>query len=105
MLYEILCLVIAALGAYGINTAHSRLFRRLWGDSELSFARGLRVCPGFSYEELEDALFLMQAELENGEEPVLLVDCPLRSEVLSELRALGVELYLSYEEYYNEKGK
>ena len=104
MLYEIVCLFIAAFGAYGLYTALCRLMRG-FGETEATAVRGIRVRPGFSYEELEDALFLMQGELSEEEDPVLLVDVPLRREALAELRALGVELYLSYEEYYNEKGK
>ena len=104
MLYEIVCLFIAAFGAYGLYTALCHLMRRL-GEHETSAARGLYVRPGFSCEELEEELFLLREELPDGEEPVLLVDFPLRREALAELRALGVELYLSYEEYYHEKGK
>ena len=105
MLYEIVCLVIAAFGAYGLYTALCRLAHSVGDGRGISSARGLRIRPGFSYEEIDEALFLMQDELEDGEEPVLLIDFPLRPEVLSELRTLGIELYLSCEEYYYEKGK
>lgn len=104
MLYEIVCLLIAAFGAYGFYTALCRLARKA-SDPSVPSARALRIRPGFSYEEIEEAIDGMQGELPDREEPVLLIDFPLRSEVLAELRTLGVELYLSYEEYYYEKGK
>ena len=105
MLYEFLCIIIAAFGAYGVHCLLVRFLR--CGDQEamLPIARGVRVAPGFSLEELEDALFLLREESGTGEAPVLLIDYPLRDEVLRELRDLGAALYLSYEEYYCEKGK
>ncbi len=104
MLYEIVCLLIAAFGAYGLYVVLCRLLRK-FSDPSLLPVSALRVRPGFSYEELLEAIDLLQRDLPDGEEPVLLVDLPLRREALAELRMLGVELYLSYEEYYYEKGK
>ena len=53
---------------------------------------------------MEQALLLLRMGCREGEEPVLLVDHPLRREVLVGLKESGARLYLSYEEYCCEKG-
>ena len=104
MFYEIVCLLIAALGAYGLYVLLSRSLDR--GDSArpLPTSLGIHVSPGFSEEEIEGALLLLRSG-DPAEEPVLLIDCPLREEALSALRDMGAEIYLSYEEYRIEKRK
>lgn len=105
MLYELLCLLIAALGAYGLYTLLVRfLSLDSFGARGTAFplSLGIHVNLGFSYEELEEALLLLGSGAE-GEAPVLLVECPLRREALEELKSTGAEVYLSYEEYYHEK--
>lgn len=102
MLYEIVCLVIAALGAYGL---YDLLSRCLFGGrcvSPLSTSLGIHIPLGFSEEEVEEALLLLR---DGKEDPVLLIDCPLREEAIGVLKDMGAELYLSYEEYHIEKRK
>lgn len=103
MLYDIVCLVIAALGAYGLYA----LLSRLLGDSSadtLPTSIGVHVFPGVAEEEVENALLFLR-DGNRGEDPVLLIDCPLREEVLGALKDMGADLYLSYEEYRIEKRK
>lgn len=106
MLYELLCLVIAAFAVYGLFTFLRRhLLRRPW--EGLPFSDGVHVRLGYSDGELEEALDYLRREqaLRGSEAPVILVDCPLRPEVLWELDAMGADLYVSYEEYYRETRK
>ena len=104
MLYEIVCLAIAALGAYGLYVL---LVHRLFGGSSvspLSTSLGIHIPVGFSEEEVETALLLLRGGAPS-EDPVLLIDCPLREETIRALKDMGAELYLSYEEYRIEKRK
>ncbi|MBQ2719067.1 MAG: hypothetical protein IJF73_03260 [Clostridia bacterium] len=104
MLYELLWLLTAVLAVYGLYALFSRHFsEELPG--ELPLSEGIHVRLGFSEEELEEALERLRREPRGSEPPVLLVDCPLRPEVLWELDAMGAELYVSYEEYYRETRK
>ncbi len=103
-MYEIICLLIAALGAYGLYTLILRLFSSSSEGSTLDISSGIHLRPGYSDEEVEQALLQLRLGCGEGEEPVLLVDYPLRREVLRALKENGAGLYLSYEEYYCEKG-
>ncbi len=106
MLYELLCLVISVFAVYGLFTFFRRhLFKNPW--EGLSFSDGIHVRLGYSDGELEEALDYLRREQEKrgSEAPVILVDCPLRPEVLWELGAMGADLYVSYEEYYRETRK
>lgn len=103
MFYSIACLCIFALAAYGLYA----LILRFWVSPGERPSVGIHVRHDFSEEDLEGELFLWQqrADRTGGQEPVLLVDCPLREDILLELSTWGAKLYLSYEEYDREKRK
>ncbi|MBO7293474.1 MAG: hypothetical protein J6V07_06035 [Clostridia bacterium] len=104
MLYEIVCLVIAALGAYGLYALLSRCLGGADSTAVLPTSVGIHILPGFSEEEVEVALLLLR-DGGRSKDPILLIDCPLREEVLEALEDMGTHLYLSYEEYRIEKRK
>lgn len=101
MLYEILCLLIAAFAVYGFYRAvRQLLFGGVSGD--IKTVPALRFTVSSSEEEAEEQLEILQLRTDAvGEDPpVLLIDCPLRGDVLRRLASGGTEIYLSYEEYY-----
>ena len=104
MLYEIVCLIIAALGAYGLYVLLSRLIGGGHSAATLPTSLGIHISPGFSEEEVEVALLLLR-DSNRLEDPVLLIDCLLKKETLDALKDMGADLYLSYEEYRIEKRK
>ncbi len=104
MFLELILLILSALGIYSIYTW---LFRCLFGKPSptLRISEGIHVRLGFCEIEIEEALEILsrsEARYANAP-PVLLIDCPLRREVLEELSELSGDLYLSYEEYCREK--
>ena len=106
MLYEILCLLIAAFAVYGFyHVVRRLLFSGASGDIETVPA--LRFTLTSSEEETEEHLQIRQLRTDamGSEPPVLLIDCPVRGEVLRRLAAGGTEIYLSYEEYYAKRNK
>ena len=108
MLYEIVCLFVAALGAYGLYVILLRAIAPRGSEHTAELTMGIHVRAESSDEEIENALLLLRANRavdELGSDPVRLVDCPLRAEILRELTQTGAALYLSYEEYYREKRK
>ncbi len=106
MLYEILCLLIAAFAVYGFYHCLRRL---LFGGAsgDITVTPAWRFTLTSTREEAEEALEILRlrANAMGGEDPVLLVDCPVRREVLHQLSAAGAEIYLSYEEYYEKRNK
>ena len=105
MLYEIFSLLIAALGAYGAYVLLSRLLTAVSRRDIPEISSGIHVECTYSEEELYELLLSLRVASDGETEPVLLVDCPLRGEILRELSELGARMYLSYEEYYHEKRK
>ena len=104
MFLELLLLILSAFGVYGIYAWLCRF--SLW-DESLSprISEGIHVRLGFCESEIEEALRILtpEASQRGDAPPVLLIDCPLRPEVLEELSELPADLYLSYEEFYREK--
>ncbi|MBO7763001.1 MAG: hypothetical protein J6T24_09395 [Clostridia bacterium] len=105
MLYEIFSLMLAALGVYGAYALFSRLLALSGAGKPSLVSSGIHVECGFSEEEIYELLLALRIAPEGEAEPVLLIDCPLRGDVLQELSVLGARMYLSYEEYYHEKRK
>ncbi len=106
MLYEILCLLIAAFAVYGFYRAVRQfLFDGVSG--EIKTVPALRFTVSSSEEETEEQLEILQLRTDamGNEPPVLLIDCPLRGEVLRRLANGGTEIYLSYEEYYEKRNQ
>lgn len=106
MLYEILCLLIAAFAVYGFYHVVRRvLFGGVSGDIETVPA--LRFTLSSSEEEAEEQLQILhlRTDVMGEEPPVLLIDCPVRGEILRRLAAGGTEIYLSYEEYYEKRNQ
>ena len=98
MLFDLLSLILSAFGVYFI---YACLLKRIspGEDPTPSVSEGVHVRLGFCESEIEEALEILEkgAARHANAPPVLLVDCPLRDEVLAEL-ALSADLYLSYEE-------
>ena len=105
MLYEIFSLMLAALGVYGAYALFFRLFSLSVAKESSLVSSGIHVECGFSEEEIYELLLALRIAPEGESEPVLLIDCPLRGDLLRELSVLGARMYLSYEEYYHEKRK
>lgn len=103
MLYDILTLLLAMLGAYGAYVLIVRYLPLEGREEDFGCSPGIHVDCGYREEELYDLLLSLRATSDDGAEPVLLIDCPLRREVLCELSELGARMYVSYEEYYREK--
>ncbi len=104
MLYEFLCLLIAAFAVYGFYRAvRGVLFGGVSGD--IKTVPALRFTLSSSETEVEEQLDILQLRTEavGDEPPVLLIDCPVRGEVLHRLALCGTEIYLSYEEYYEKR--
>ena len=104
MLYDLLRILICALGAYGLYAALRGAFFRVTSGRARS-SPGVHVGLGYSVDEIGEELDALRigAEAGCGEFPVLLVDCPLRREALEELSGLDADIYLLYEDE-NEKG-
>lgn len=104
MFLECILLILSAIGVYLLYVGPLRCL--LGGRSPLPpVSEGIHVGLGFRESEIEEALEILARTASRYADapPVLLVDCRLRPEVLEELAELTDDLYLSYEEYCNEK--
>ena len=106
MFFAVACLAVSLLAVYGLYAIILRCLS-LGGDPSLSVSDGVHVTLGFSEKELEELLFRLvrDAAVLGRSAPVLLLDHPFRSEVIDELDAMGVRIYLLREEYDLEKRK
>ncbi len=87
-------LLLAFYGGYSLV----RRLCSLFASRDMPITLGIHVDAGYTEEEIERALLLLSRG-DTDEMPVLLVDCPLRQEILGELSEMGATVYLSYKEY------